>query len=70
MVFVVQIPVNAPETARGELEITYVDEELRLVVNANLFFTFFFYFFVNKHPKTLCSVSVGCQGVTRATCLY
>ncbi|KAG2261487.1 hypothetical protein Bca52824_068566 [Brassica carinata] len=24
------IPVNAPETARGELEITYVDEELRL----------------------------------------
>ncbi|KAL0657985.1 hypothetical protein Bca4012_078570 [Brassica carinata] len=23
------IPVNAPETARGELEITYVDEELR-----------------------------------------
>ncbi|KAH0923900.1 hypothetical protein HID58_023918 [Brassica napus] len=24
------IPVNAPDTARGELEITYVDEELRL----------------------------------------
>ena len=66
MVFVVQIPVNAPETARGELEITYVDEELRLVVNA----IFYFYFFVNKHPKTLCSVSVGYQGVTRATCLY
>ncbi|CAN8253703.1 unnamed protein product [Cochlearia groenlandica] len=24
------IPINAPDTARGELEITYVDEELRL----------------------------------------
>lgn len=24
-----QIPVKAPESARGELEITYVDEELR-----------------------------------------
>lgn len=26
-----QIPVKAPERARGELEITYLDEELRLV---------------------------------------
>lgn len=25
----VQIPVKAPETARGELEITYLDQELR-----------------------------------------
>jgi hypothetical protein len=24
-----QIPVKAPDTARGELEITYLDEELR-----------------------------------------
>ena len=45
MVFVVQIPVNAPETARGELEITYVDEELRLVVNA-IFFSLLFLFFL------------------------
>ena len=67
-----QIPVNAPDTARGELEITYVDEELRLVLNAILFsFLFLFLFFVNKHPKTLCCVSVqGYQGVTRETCLY
>lgn len=24
-----QIPIKAPESARGELEITYLDEELR-----------------------------------------
>ena len=27
----VQIPIKAPGRARGELEITYLDEELRLV---------------------------------------
>jgi len=29
LVFAVQIPIKAPDSARGELEITYVDEELR-----------------------------------------
>jgi len=37
----VQIPVKAPDgTARGELEITYVDEELRSVVNDSFSFLY------------------------------
>lgn len=46
-----QIPVNAPETARGELEITYVDEELRLVVDES-FFPVLCYF-VNKNIQNV-----------------
>lgn len=68
--FAVQIPVNAPETARGELEITYVDEELRSVVNAILF-SFYAFFFVKKQILNVSVVcDAGCQGVTRAICLY
>lgn len=50
--FDVQIPVNAPDTARGELEITYVDEELRLVgCECKFFFHLYVFLSVNKRPK-------------------
>jgi hypothetical protein len=65
-VFAVQIPIKAPDSARGELEITYVDEELRLVVNDS----FHFHVLSTKYPKRLnietmlffCRLSRGDKG--------
>ncbi|WZZ74020.1 hypothetical protein YC2023_085390 [Brassica napus] len=45
------IPVNAPETARGELEITYVDEELRLSREELQLLFIYFLQVVGPYPK-------------------